>query len=158
MTVTLDLAFKTIASIASILVIISTLIKGYRSIRKGRKERLDKLRRLYSGNWNNQGQIKNKPSHYIDLDEWGNGNQFVGRFNVRKGDDEHSWEMFDISCKRRFQKLKCEIFKMEDENKIVIALGTLKKSKNSLHWILKESVTDQFPAEALLRRGLPKVA
>ncbi|HEV8285724.1 MAG TPA: hypothetical protein VGQ09_15525 [Chitinophagaceae bacterium] len=152
-----ELLFKAIVAFAALLGIIATLRKTFLLSKKWRNDRSAKWSRFFGGNWDNQGQIKNRPSHYIDLEGWGGANQFEGRFNVRNSEDENSWEMFKICGKRRIKKLNCKIFRIHEDGEILIANGILKKTQNGLQWILGESSTDQFPKEALLRRGFPKI-
>jgi hypothetical protein len=134
------------------------LVTAYIFIKKGWKAHVDKRNHFYSGNWNNQGQVTNVPSHYVDIDAGASGNKLNGNFNVRNGNDENSWEMFRVSGKRYFGKLNCKITKMVNGEEKIMATGILKKRKALLAWKLAKSETDQFPKEALLRRGLPNIA
>src|SRR5579863_5430407 len=84
---------------------------------------------FYNGNWNNQGQIITIPSHYLDIDGSAIGNRFIGRFNVRKGDNPNSWETFSISGKIRFGKIFCKIIKVINGSELVVANGFLRKRK-----------------------------
>ena len=153
-----EFLFKAILAFAGLLTILVNFRKGFLNFKKWRMSRLEKWSRYFGGNWDNQGQIRNRPSHYIDLEGWGGGNEFEGRFNVRNSGDENSWEMFKICGRRSIKKINCKIFKMDDYGETLVANGILKKNKNGLQWILGESSTDQFPKEALLKRGLPKIA
>jgi hypothetical protein len=143
--------------ILKLFAIIGGIYGAYLVVEKKWTNHVKRRNRFYSGNWNNQGQITNVPSHYVDIDAGANGNKFNGNFNVRKGDDENSWEMFTIRGKRYIGKLKCKIFKVINGNETIMATGILKKSETLLKWKLLESETDQFPKEALLRKGLPKI-
>jgi len=138
--------------------VIGGLVTAYIFIKKSWKTHVDKRNHFYSGNWNNQGQITNVPSHYVDIDAGASKNKLTGYFNVRKGDDENSWELFKMSGKRHFGKLKCKILKVVNGEEKVMAKGFLKKRDATLKWRLISSESDQFPKEALLRRGLPKIA
>lgn len=138
--------------------VIGSLVAAYLFIKKGLKSHINKRNIHFNGNWNNQGQITNVPSHYVDMDAGASGNNFTGRFNVRKGEDENSWEMFSISGKRYFGKLRCKIIKVINGEEKIMATGFLKKNKTCLQWNLIESKTTQFPKEVLLRKGLPKIA
>jgi hypothetical protein len=157
------MSITVIAVVVSMAVGLSTIIanasKGYLQFKKWRKEKLSKLGNSFSGNWDNQGQIiKNRPTHYVDIEGRGNGKKFEGWFNVRNSHDENSWEMFLIRGKRLFKKVKCQIVKIKDGEEVVVAEGILEKDPIGLRWILGNAVTDQFPKEAVLRRGLPKIA
>ena len=138
--------------------VIGDIFKFGNDFAKWRKEKLSKLGILYRGNWNNQGQIKNRPTHYIDMDGCYSGNGFEGMFNVCKSEDENSWEMFTIKGKRRFNIMKCKIYQIVEDEEILLATGIFKKHPKGLCWILKESATNQIPQDALLRKGLPKIA
>ena len=141
-----------------IFAVIGGLVAAYLFIKKAWVGHITKRNLFYNGNWNNQGQITNVPSHYVDLDAGASGNKFTGRFNVRKGDDENSWEMFKVNGKRHFGKLKCKILKVINGQEKVVATGFLKKRDAILRWKLIASESDQFPNEAMLRKGLPKIA
>lgn len=154
----LPLIISLVALITSLLGNIEKLAKWYLNFKGWRKKKTENWGKLFGGNWNNQGQIKNRPTHYIDMDGGGNGKTFEGQFNVRKSDDENGWEMFKISGKRSFKTLKCKIFRIVDGAEVLVASGILKMDVTGLCWILEESIANQFPKEALLRRGLPKIA
>ena len=79
-----EFLFKAIVASAALLGIAVTLRKGFLIYKRWRGGRLAKWSRFFGGNWDNQGQIKNKPSHYIDLAGWGGNREFEGRFNVRR--------------------------------------------------------------------------
>ena len=95
-----------------IFAVIGSLVAAFIFVKKEWKSYVVKRNRFYSGNWNNQGQITNVPSHYVDIDAGASGNKFNGNFNVRRGDDENSWEMFTVRGKRYPGKLKCKILKV----------------------------------------------
>ena len=63
-----------------------------------------------------------------------------------------------MSGKRHFGKLKCKILRVINVEKKVMARGFLKKRDTTLKWRLISSESDQFQKEALLRKGLPKIA
>lgn len=146
-----------IAILSNVIRVVGETIKIVNEFGKWRKEALSKRGGLYGGNWNNQGQIKNRPTHYIDMDGCYSRNKLIGQFNVCKSDDQNSWEILTIKGKRRFSILKCNVYRIVDEEEILLATGILKKDPKGIRWILKESDTDQFPQEAVLRRGLPKI-
>jgi len=154
----LDLTIKILGVIGGCFTVIAGLVGGFLFIKKRWTARVDKRNRFYSGNWNNQGQITNVPSHYVDVDAGATKNKFNGYFNVRKGDDEQSWELFKMCGKRHFGKLKCKILKVVNGEEKVMAKGLLKRKDATLKWRLISSKSDQFPKEALLRKGLPKIA
>jgi hypothetical protein len=112
----------------------------------------------FAGNWNNQGQIRKVPTHYIDMDSLDSGREFRAQFNVRLGHDERSWRMFSITGKQWFGKMRCKIMDGDDEESTVVAKGVLKMHGKTMEWVLKEGNLLQFPEKAILRRGLPKIA
>jgi len=137
--------------------IIGSLYGAYLVIKNKWRNYVNKRNYFYGGNWNNQGQIKNVPSHYVDIDARASTNKFNGNFNVRKGNDENTWEMFKVSGKRYLGKLKCIILKVINGEEKVVATGVLTKKGAILKWTLIKSDSDQFPKETLLRKGLPKI-
>lgn len=154
----LPLIVSIVAIAVGSITIINSLSKWHSNIQKRKKTRLEKLAAYFGGNWNNQGQKINRPSHYIDFDGWGDANKLNGDFNVRNSDDENSWEMFRLSSTRRYKAFQCQIFRIKDGVKTLVAQGLLRKHPDGLHWTLREGSTNQFPKEALLKRGLPKIA
>jgi hypothetical protein len=154
----LELAKEVGEVIVSLFGIIGSLVATYLFLKKRRVAHLHRRNGLFAGNWNNQGQISKVPSHYVDIDAGINKNRFEGRFNVRKGDDERSWQLFGITGKWHFGKFKCKIQKVINGEPIVIATGLIQFKGAILTWKLLDGKFDQFPINALLRRGLPTIA
>ena len=158
MKIDIDLTTKILGAIGGLYVVVKETAKAVTTYLKWKGNRSAHKSNFFRGNWNNQGQLRNVPSHYIDMDSFASGRRFRGQFNVRLGNDADSWRMFALTGKRQLGKMKCKIWDGESEESKIVAEGVLKISRGNMVWVLKEGSLAQFPEKAILRRGLPKIA
>ncbi|HVU97734.1 MAG TPA: hypothetical protein VHE34_21065 [Puia sp.] len=158
MKIDIDLTTKVLGAIGGLYVVIKESGKAVIAYLKWKHGRAERKGRIFVGNWDNLGQIRNVLSHYIDLESWGSGRELKGRFNVRLGTDPTSWRMFVISGKRKWGKVRCNIVDGPEEDGTTVAKGVLQMTQGKVEWVLKEGCTSQFPQRAVLRKGLPKIA
>jgi hypothetical protein len=146
-----------LGAIGGVFGIIVTIRKGNLWYKKWKQKRAERSRNYFKGNWDNMAQRMLPPSHYFDLEAHVYGKQVEGRVNVRRSDDENSWETFDLLGKRSGKVLRCKLFKNFGGGRIPIASGIFKRNDVGMLWTLKESFNDQFPIQAVLQKGFPSV-
>jgi hypothetical protein len=134
-----------------------TIRKANITLKKWRQKRTDRRAAIFRGNWDNMAQRILPPTHFLDLETSTYGKKVEGKFNVCRSDDENSWEMYTMLGSRQGRILRCKLYKNFGAGKILVAIGVLEKKDIGILWKLKEAFSNEFPVQAVLQRGFPKV-
>src|SRR5689334_1453344 len=116
-----------LSAIGGVFGILYSLNKGYILFKKWKQRRVERKTGSFKGKFDNMGQRTFPPPYYLDLDTYGYGKHFEGKFNFRLSIDENSWEMLEIEGIRSAKKLKCKLFKNFGCGKILVGSGILIK-------------------------------
>lgn len=152
---------KNAKNILELIVALFAIIGGFATalifIKNWHKSNTQKRSKSLTGNWSNEGIIgEPKPSHYIDLALFCSGNKVSGSFNIRKSNEDHTWNKVILNGKRKFLTAKCEIIHIRNGQVLNFGVLLLKlNQKGNLCWIMKNVTSDILPSKAILYRSLP---